>query len=146
MASQEHKETRSGAGSAHATRRPAEPPRVRSAQAPRKPSRGDVWDLDLNPVQGREQAGYRPALIISVDLFNHGSAELVVAIPITRVEKGIRWHVPVTPPEGGLSDVSYIKCEDVRSLSRNRLVRYRGRVSHHTMAEVEDRLRILMGL
>jgi mRNA interferase MazF len=54
--------------------------------------------------------------------------------------------VPVSPPEGGLTDPSFIKCEDVRSLSKSRLGSYRGRVSPITMAEVEDRLRILLGL
>jgi len=111
-----------------------------------QPARGDVWDLDFDPTKGREQAGRRPALITSVDLFNHGPADLVVAIPLTRSERSVRWHVPVKPPEGGLTDISYIKCEDVRSVSKGRLARFRGRISRTTMAEVEDRLRILLGL
>jgi mRNA interferase MazF len=36
---------------------------------PTEPLRGEVWDLDLNPIIGREQAGFRPALVLSVDLF-----------------------------------------------------------------------------
>ncbi|MDX2212140.1 MAG: type II toxin-antitoxin system PemK/MazF family toxin [Oculatellaceae cyanobacterium bins.114] len=40
--------------------------------------RGQVWLADLNPVKGHEQAGKRPCLIISVDLFNQGPAGLVV--------------------------------------------------------------------
>ncbi len=111
-----------------------------------QPARGEVWDLDLDPTRGRGQAGHRPALVISVDPFNEGPADLVVAIPLTGTERNIRWHVPVTPPEGGLSGRSFIKCEDVRSLSKSRLARYRGRVSRKTIAEVEDRLRILLGL
>ena len=55
-----------------------------------EPLRGDVWDLDLNPILGREQAGSRPALILSVDLFNGGPAELVVAVPLT-IECGFFW-------------------------------------------------------
>jgi mRNA interferase MazF len=111
-----------------------------------QPARGDVWDLDLDPIKGREQAGRRPALIVSVAPFNRGPADLMVAVPLTRTERGVRWHVPVSPPEGGLTDPSFIKCEDVRSLSKSRLGSYRGRVSPITMAEVEDRLRILLGL
>lgn len=110
------------------------------------PARGEIWDVDLNPTKGREQAGRRPALVVSVDPFNQGPADLVVAIPLTRTERKVRWHVPVSPPEGGLSDRSFIKCEDVRTLSKSRLARYRGRLSPATMAEVEDRLRILLGL
>jgi mRNA interferase MazF len=111
-----------------------------------RPERGDIWDLDLNPSKGREQAGHRPALIVSVDTFNHGPADLLVAVPLTRSERKVRWHVEVKPPEGGLSEVSFIKCEDVRSRSKGRLTRYRGRVSSSTLDRVEDRLRILLGL
>lgn len=111
-----------------------------------EPSRAEVWDLNLDPIIGREQAGARPALILSVDLFNQGPAELVVAIPITRTERGVRWHVQVTPPEGGLVTRSFIQCENIRSLSKSRLRRRRGRVSQDTMQQVEDRLRILLGL
>jgi mRNA-degrading endonuclease toxin of MazEF toxin-antitoxin module len=49
---------------------------------PPEPLRGEVWDLDLDPITGSEQAGFRPALVMSVDLFNVGPAELVVAVPI----------------------------------------------------------------
>lgn len=109
-------------------------------------SRGEIWLVSLDPTKGREQAGMRPALIVSVDMFNHGAAELVVAIPITSRAKGIPLHVEIAPPEGGLTLTSYIKCEDVRSISTARLVRRLGIVSPQTIDLVEDRLRILLGL
>ena len=108
--------------------------------------RGDVWDLNFDPTVGHEQAGARPALIVSVDLFNEGPAELVVVAPITRTARMVRWHVPVAPPEGGLTAQSFIQCESVRAVSKRRLKRRRGRVSDATLHQVEDRLRILMGL
>ena len=108
--------------------------------------RGEVWEISLDPVIGHEQAGSRPALIVSVDLFNEGPADLVVVAPITRTARKVRWHVPVSPPEGGLVADSYIQCENLRSVSKQRLKRRRGRVSDATMEQVEDRLRILMGL
>ena len=111
-----------------------------------EPTRGDVWDLSFDPTTGHEQAGVRPALIVSVDLFNVGPADLVVVVPITRTRRGIRWHVHIKPPEGGLVSESFIQCENVRSVSKKRLKRMRGRVSVYTLQEVEDRLRILMGL
>jgi mRNA interferase MazF len=109
-------------------------------------SRGEIWLVGLDPTKGREQAGMRPALIISVDMFNQGAAELVVAIPITSKAKGIPLHVEVKPPEGGLTLTSFVKCEDVRSISTSRLVRPLGKVSPQTIDMVEDRLRILLGL
>jgi mRNA interferase MazF len=111
-----------------------------------EPSRGDVWDLSLDPTLGREQAGVRPALVVSVDIFNEGHADLVVVIPITRTQRRVRWHVPASPPEGGLVSESFIQCENVRSVSKARLKRLRGRVSASKMLHVEDRLRILLGL
>lgn len=109
-------------------------------------ARGDVWLVDLNPVRGHEQAGKRPCLIISVDLFNQGASGLAVVLPITSKEKGIPFHVELNPPEGGLKVRSFIKCEDVRSISIERLENRWGTVSLETLAAIEDRLRILMGL
>lgn len=111
-----------------------------------KPSRGEIWFLNLDPTQGREQAGSRPALVISVDAFNEGPADLVVVLPVTSVAKRILFHVRLSPPEGGVRQPSFIKCEDVRSVSRSRLRERWGAVGEHTMAAVEDRLRILMAL
>lgn len=100
----------------------------------------------LDPVVGHEQAGARPVLVVSVDPFNHGPAELVIVIPITSVKKRISSHVRVDPPEGGLKVRSYIKYEDVRSISTQRLGRRLRGVSPATMAEVEDNLRLVLGL
>lgn len=111
-----------------------------------RPSRGEIWFLNLDLTQGREQAGSRPALVVSVDVFNQGPADLVVVLPVTSVVKGIPFHVPVSPPEGGVRQPSFVKCEDVRSVSRSWLRERWGAVGTQTMAAVEDRLRILMGL
>jgi len=111
-----------------------------------KPGRGEIWSVELNPVKGHEQAGKRPCLVMSVDLFNHGPAGLVVVLPITTKNKGIPFHVEIMPPEGGLKETSYIKCEDVRSLSMERLIERWGTVSSEKLAMAEDRLRILMEL
>lgn len=109
-------------------------------------SRGEIWLVKLDPTQGSEQAGTRPFLVISVDLFNHGAAELVVGIPVTSRAKGIPLHVEINPPEGGLTLQSFAKCEDVRSISVSRLKKRLGKVSLQTVEKVEDRLRILLGL
>ena len=110
------------------------------------PSRGEIWLVDLDPTRGHEQAGKRPGLVVSVDLFNHGPAGLVVLLPLTTRAKGIPFHVEVNPPEGGLKGKSFIKCEDVRSVAKERLSQQLGSVSQATLAAVEDRLRILLNL
>ena len=110
------------------------------------PSRGEIWQVNLDPMRGHERAGQRPGLVVSVDRFNHGPAGLVVIIPITSRAKGIPLHVQINPPEGGLTQVSFIKCEDVRSVSKERLTSRRGSISSKTMTAVEERLGILLGL
>ena len=109
-------------------------------------SRGEIWLVDLNPTRGHEQAGKRPCLVISVNMFNQGASELIVVLPITSKEKGIPFHVEISPPEGGLTLRSFIKCEDVRSISIERFERCLGTASLESLTAVEDRLRILMGL
>lgn len=111
-----------------------------------QPLRGEIWLVALDPTVGREQAGTRPALVVSDDLFNQSHAELIVILPITSKNKGIRSHVAVSPPEGGLTVASYIKCEDVRSISIQRLGRRLGKVTAKTMDEVENRLRFILVL
>jgi|APTNR8051073442_1049403.scaffolds.fasta_scaffold107689_2 mRNA interferase MazF len=109
-------------------------------------TRGDVWLADLSPVRGHEQAGRRPVLVVSVDPFNQSRADLVVVIPITSTLRSIPFHVVVQPPEGGLTNPSALLCEAVRSISKDRLITRWGSVLPATMAKVEDRLRMLMGL
>lgn len=108
------------------------------------PSRAEVWLVDLNPTRGHKQAGRRPGLVVSVDPFNHGPVGLVVVLPITTRAKGVPFHVSIDPPEAGLKARSFIKCEDVRSMAKERLVRRLGAISAATMDAVEYRLRILL--
>jgi mRNA interferase MazF len=111
-----------------------------------KIQRGEIWLVDLNPTRGHEQSGVRPGLVVSVDEFNNCPAELVVVLPVTTKEKRIPFHVRVAPAESGLREVSFIKCEDVRSVAKERLTKRLGAISRETLDAVEDRLRILMGL
>lgn len=111
-----------------------------------KPARGEIWMIDLDPARGHEQTGKRPALIVSDDTFNIGPAGLVIILPLTSRERGVRSHVPIEPPEGGLRQRSFIKCEDVRSVAVERLGKRLGSVAPATMRAVEFRLRVLMDL
>src|SRR5204862_2444879 len=60
-----------------------------AALSPPSPIRGEVWMLNFDPTRGHEQAGTRPALIISVDVFNAGPADLVIVLPITSRSKRV---------------------------------------------------------
>ena len=110
------------------------------------PARGEVWLADLNPTRGHEQAGRRPVLVVSEDLFNRGPAGLVIVLPMTSTMRNVPSHVPLAPPEGGVKNLTAILCEAVRSMAVERLVVRWGAVGRQTMAAVEDRLRILLRL
>lgn len=102
--------------------------------------------VDLRPTRGREQDGTRPALVLSVDKFNHGPADLVIVVPITKTKRSIPTHVLVPQGEAGLMFDSYIKCEDLRSISKDRLVRYMGDVTYPRIESVQRFVRLLLGL
>ena len=108
--------------------------------------RGEIWFVDLDSSKGREQAGRRPCLIVSDDSLNRSSADLVIVIPITSKQKNIPSHVEMVPPEGGLKLRSFIKCEDIRSITTNRLIKAMGKVDRATLDSVEERLRLLLNL
>src|SRR5690349_12413986 len=105
------------------------------------PSRGDVWRVDFDPVRGHEQGRVRPALVVSNYTFNHSAAGLVTVIPITSKGRPVRSFLPIQPPEGGLQKTSYIICDQIRTVSKDRLARRFGAVSASTLAEVERRVR-----
>jgi mRNA interferase MazF len=110
------------------------------------PRRGEVWLASFDPVVGHEQAGRRPALVLSVDAFNAGPAGLVTLLPITSARRPLPSRIELRPPEGGLTSVSYVIGEQTRTLSARRLARPLGVVTPSTMKRVEDVVRLLLGL
>ncbi len=110
------------------------------------PSRGEIWFADLNPTSGREQAGWRPVLVVSADIYNHGPSGLVVVLPLTSRLRDIAIRVRLRPPEGGLKVESDILCDEIRTVSRERLDTHWGAVADDTLALVAARLRALLAL
>jgi mRNA interferase MazF len=105
---------------------------------------GEVWFVDLNPTSGREQAGRRPALVISVDQLGTGPSDLAIVLPLTRTERPNPLYVQIDPPNGGVRERSFAMPEMVRSISRNRLVDRWGRIDVLTLRTVIDRVRLLV--
>lgn len=110
------------------------------------PARGDVWLVDFGEPVGHEQGFRRPAVIVSVDRFNRSRAGLVVVLPVTSERRGLPSHIEAEPGSSGLDHVSYVKTEDVKSVSAERLLRRLGRVSSDVMYRAEVALRLLLGL
>ena len=110
-----------------------------------RPARGDVWLVDFGQTVGHEQAGTRPAIVVSIDSFNQGPRELVIAVPTSTRQRNPA-HFEVLPPEGGLAKPSYVLWDQIARVSHKRLVRRFGAVSGLTMRRIEARLMALLGL
>jgi mRNA interferase MazF len=76
------------------------------------PDRGDILRLNFNPQSGSEQAGFRPALVISPLAYNQLSS-LVIVCPITSKQKGLKFEV-VLPQ--GLQIYGVVLCDQLKSL------------------------------
>jgi mRNA interferase MazF len=111
------------------------------------PQRGDVVRVRLDPVEGSEQAGTRPALIVSPDLINqHSPVVLVAAVTSQKTERLYPFETLIEPPEGGLTRRSKVLLMHLRSVDKRRLVGAYGQVSDETMRRVEEALKVATGL
>jgi len=108
--------------------------------------RGELWWVELDGTKGHEQHGRRPALILSVDTYNSGASGMVILIPMTTTNRSLPVHVPVKPPEAGVTQLGFIMCEQVRAASIQRIRTKLGQVNGLTLQNVEKVVRILTGL
>lgn len=106
--------------------------------------RGEVYWADLNPVVGSEQAGCRPVLVISHDVFNERSGT-VIAMAITSQPPKAYFPLTVEIPEPGLPKRSWIKTNQVRALSTLRLRELITRLSPEVVNEAVDGLCEVVG-
>ena len=104
---------------------------------------GEVWFCDLDPTRGHEQAGSRPAVVISVEQLSAGASELAIVVPLTRTNRPSPLYVPLDPPEGGVRERSYAMPEMVRSISRERLSKRWGTISAAKLNEITHRVHLL---
>lgn len=102
-----------------------------------QPKQGDIWLFDPDPIKGNEIGKkIRPCLVISNNTWNKIRTGLVIVIPITSVKKGISSHVLIPTSEGSLTVDSFALCEQIRSISLERLVKKKGTVSKKILEEV----------
>lgn len=111
-----------------------------------EPARGEVYLVDLDPVEGSEQSGIRPWLVLSIEAMNRSAAEMTIGVPLTTTQRGNAMDVRLDPPEGGLTRVSYAMPEMVRSVSTGRLHRRLGRAAGEKADAVAKRSGLLIGL
>ena len=109
--------------------------------------RGDLYYADLTPVTGSEQGGVRPVLMIQNDMGNRFSPTVSIAAVTSRQDKHpLPTHVPVSPNHCGLKEHSVVLLEQIRTIDRVRLREYIGRLTEEDMKQVDQALRISIGL
>jgi len=90
--------------------------------------RGDIRWADLNPVRGHEQAGLRPVLILSHDIFNERSGT-VIAVAITSQSQKAGFPLTLELKSSNLPKKSWLKISQIRTLSVERIGKVIGKAS-----------------
>jgi mRNA interferase MazF len=86
------------------------------------PLQGEVWMVNFNPVEGSEQAGIRPALIVSRNELNRTG--LCMVVPGTRTLRNFPGRVRLPRGMGGVSEDTYLLSEQIRAVSASRFLRH----------------------
>lgn len=104
------------------------------------PEAGDIVWLHFDPRAGHEQAGHRPALVISPEAYN-GKTGLMLCCPLTTQTKGYPFEVPVEGDRPGV-----VLADQVKSLDwMARKAQFKGKVSGAELAEVRAKIAALLG-
>lgn len=107
--------------------------------------RGEIRWADLNPVRGREQAGSRPVLILSHDVFNERSGT-VIAVALTSQPQRAGFPLTLELRAAKLPKQSWVKISQVRTLAVERIGARLGRVSPEEIAQVVEGLNEIIGI
>src|SRR5437762_13315195 len=111
--------------------------------------RGEIYFVNLNPVQGREQAGQRPVVVLSIDAINRLPLVITVVVGTkgANIPRDYPTNVRVSPRESGLPIETVFLCFQLRSLDPKRFpVASAGTLSEDTMARIESAVRYSLEL
>ena len=106
--------------------------------------RGDIRWADLNPVRGREQAGLRPVLILSHDIFNESSGT-VIAVAITSKPQRAGFPLTLELKTGDMPKQSWVKISQIRTLSVERIGKMIGKASPEELERAIEGLNEIIG-
>jgi mRNA interferase MazF len=106
--------------------------------------RGEIRWADLNPVRGHEQAGERPVLVLSHDVFNERSGT-VIAVALTSQEPRAGFPLTMEIKAEGLPKRSWVKISQIRTLSTERIGRRLARVSDEDLIHIVEGLNEIFG-
>ena len=112
----------------------------------KRPSRGEVWWIQLEPAKIHQTVKSRPCLVISVDQINFGPANVIIVVPIEFENLGLASHIHIDPKNVGIKSTGYIHCEDIRLIPMSQVQAYAGFLSEEKLEEVEETLSLMLGL
>ena len=98
----------------------------------------------MNPVRGREQAGHRPVLVLSHNVFNERSGT-IIGVAMTSQEPRAGFPLSLESRAAGLTKRSWIKISQVRTLSADRIGKRIARASEEEVAKVVEGLNEIVG-
>lgn len=107
--------------------------------------RGEIRWADLNPVRGREQAGLRPVLVLSHDVFNERSGT-VIAVSLTSQPQRAGFPLTSELQAAKLRKRSWVKISQIRTLSVERMGARIGRSSPEEISQVVEGLNEIIGI
>lgn len=106
--------------------------------------RGEVYWADLDPAKGHEQAGQRPVLVLSQDVFNERSG-VVIALALTSQPQRAGFPLTLELKSVKLPKRSWIKISQIRTLSQERLGKRVGRISPEELDLIVEGLNEIIG-
>jgi mRNA interferase MazF len=106
--------------------------------------RGDVYWADLNPVRGHEQAGLRPVVIISKDIFNERSGT-VIAMAITSQPQRAGFPLTLELTDSNLPKQSWVKISQIRTISTERLGKKIDRLEPEILSQLVEGVNEIIG-
>jgi mRNA interferase MazF len=107
--------------------------------------RGEIRWADLEPTRGSEQAGQRPVLVLSEDVFNDRSGT-VIAVALTSQEPRAGFPLTLESAASGLPKKSWIKISQIRTFSTERIGRRLARSSDAEVTRVIEGLNEILGM
>ena len=106
--------------------------------------RGDIYWADLNPVRGSEQAGLRPVVILSQEIFNQRSGT-IIAVAVTSQPQRAGFPLTIELSGPSLPKKSWVKISQIRTLSVERLGKRIGAVAPEELDQIVEGLNEIIG-
>lgn len=110
--------------------------------------RGEIWTVDWTPGRGSEQTGLRPALVIQTDAAcRNPKYPNVIVLAMSTSGRRVPFHIPLTPTtDNGLRAPSFVKCEQILTISKERLRERWGAVTADEIGAIEEAVVLVLAL